>query len=81
MRLRVRLGLAPLSSAAVHGVVVHAFTPVGWRAFRSMDPRELEAHVAHGLIPDDSSALHPERWRAAGWSTRALGRPTRRSPR
>jgi UDPglucose 6-dehydrogenase len=81
MRLRVRLGLAPLSSAAVHGVVVHAFTPVGWRAFRSMDLRELEASVAHGLIPDDSSALDPERWRAAGWSTRALGRPTRRSPR
>jgi hypothetical protein len=66
MRLRVRLGLAPLSSAAVHGVLVHAFTPLGWRAFRSMDSRVLEAHVAHGLVPDDSPALDPKRWRAAG---------------
>ena len=62
-------------------VLVHAFTPLRWRAFRSMDSRVLEAHPAHGLVPDDSSALDPERWRAAGWSTRALGRPARRSPR
>ena len=35
----------------------------------------------NGLVPDDSSVLDPERWRAAGWSPRALGRPARRSPR
>ena len=80
MRLRVRLGLAPLFSAAVHGVLVHAFTPLGWRAVRPMDPPELEVHLDHGLVIDDRSALDPERWRAAGGSTRALGRPARRSP-
>ncbi|MFG2002483.1 UDP-glucose dehydrogenase family protein [Spirillospora sp. NPDC048911] len=46
-----------------------------WAEFRDMDPIELGAVVAEKNIVDGRNALDPERWRAAGWSYRALGRP------
>jgi UDPglucose 6-dehydrogenase len=46
-----------------------------WAEFREMDPEELGAVVAERKIVDGRNALDPERWRAAGWTYRALGRP------
>jgi nucleotide sugar dehydrogenase len=46
-----------------------------WREFRELDPDALGAVVAERNIVDGRNALDPERWRAAGWHYRALGRP------
>ena len=46
-----------------------------WREFRDLDPEVLGAQVHMRNIVDGRNALHPEQWRAAGWTYRALGRP------
>ncbi len=46
-----------------------------WAQFREMDPDALGDVVAERNIVDGRNALDPERWRAAGWHYRALGRP------
>jgi UDPglucose 6-dehydrogenase len=46
-----------------------------WREFREMDPDVLSEVVAKRKIVDGRNALDPERWRSAGWTYRALGRP------
>ncbi|MEV0406257.1 UDP-glucose/GDP-mannose dehydrogenase family protein [Actinoallomurus sp. NPDC050550] len=46
-----------------------------WKEFRDIDPEILGAAVAERNIVDGRNALDPERWRAAGWQYRALGRP------
>ncbi|MDP9445156.1 MAG: UDP-glucose/GDP-mannose dehydrogenase family protein [Actinomycetota bacterium] len=46
-----------------------------WAEFAAIDPGELAAYVAERRILDGRNTLDPERWRAAGWSYRALGRP------
>jgi UDPglucose 6-dehydrogenase len=46
-----------------------------WREFRDMDPDVLSDVVARRYIVDGRNALDPNRWRAAGWHYRALGRP------
>jgi nucleotide sugar dehydrogenase len=46
-----------------------------WREFREIDPEELGTVVAERNIVDGRNVLDPERWRAAGWHYRALGRP------
>ncbi|WP_433328951.1 UDP-glucose dehydrogenase family protein [Spirillospora sp. CA-294931] len=46
-----------------------------WAEFREMDPAEIGEVVAERNIVDGRNALDPERWRAAGWHYRALGRP------
>jgi UDPglucose 6-dehydrogenase len=46
-----------------------------WREFRDMDPTVLGDVVARRNILDGRNALDPQRWRDAGWSYRALGRP------
>jgi UDPglucose 6-dehydrogenase len=46
-----------------------------WQEFRQMDPRILDGVVAHKKILDGRNALDPQRWRDAGWTYRALGRP------
>jgi UDPglucose 6-dehydrogenase len=46
-----------------------------WREFRDMDPSVLSAVVAKRRIVDGRNALDAVRWREAGWSYRALGRP------
>ncbi len=48
-----------------------------WREFRDMDPAVLSDVVADKQIVDGRNALEPERWIAAGWHYRALGRPYR----
>lgn len=46
-----------------------------WTQFREVEPDVLAAVVSHRRIVDGRHALVQERWRAAGWDYRALGRP------
>jgi UDPglucose 6-dehydrogenase len=46
-----------------------------WREFRDLDPAVLGEVVAQRRILDGRNVLDPTRWRAAGWTYRALGRP------
>ena len=46
-----------------------------WAEFREMDPDVLAEVVAERRMVDGRNALDPERWRGAGWTYRALGRP------
>jgi UDPglucose 6-dehydrogenase len=48
-----------------------------WDEFGGMDPVALHDVVAHPRVLDARLALDPEKWRAAGWDFRALGRTTR----
>jgi UDPglucose 6-dehydrogenase len=47
-----------------------------WKEFRDIDPAKLATVVAAPTIIDGRNALDPMLWRRAGWSYRALGRPT-----
>ncbi|MGF7235579.1 MAG: UDP-glucose dehydrogenase family protein [Frankia sp.] len=46
-----------------------------WHEFREMDPEALHDIVTQKIIIDGRNTLDPSRWRAAGWTYRALGRP------
>ncbi|HWA66821.1 MAG TPA: UDP-glucose/GDP-mannose dehydrogenase family protein [Mycobacteriales bacterium] len=46
-----------------------------WLEFREADPHVLAEVVGARNIVDGRNALDPQRWRAAGWTYRALGRP------
>ncbi|WP_406286083.1 UDP-glucose dehydrogenase family protein [Embleya sp. NBC_00896] len=46
-----------------------------WPEFREMDPAALGEIVAERRVLDGRNALDPVRWRGAGWTYRALGRP------
>jgi UDPglucose 6-dehydrogenase len=47
-----------------------------WREYRELDPSSIAGPAAGRTVVDARNALDPERWRAAGWTYRALGRPT-----
>ncbi|MFF5786476.1 UDP-glucose dehydrogenase family protein [Streptomyces sp. NPDC012693] len=68
------LGYADSAREAVRGadVVLHL---TEWREFRELDPAELVDVVAAPVLLDGRNALDAERWRAAGWTYRAMGRP------
>ncbi|MEV6245939.1 UDP-glucose/GDP-mannose dehydrogenase family protein [Streptomyces sp. NPDC051742] len=68
------LGYADSAREAVVGadVVLHL---TEWREFRELDPAELAEVVSSPVILDGRNALDSERWRAAGWTYRAMGRP------
>lgn len=46
-----------------------------WREFVDLDPDALGDVVAERRIFDARNALEPDRWTAAGWEYRCLGRP------
>ncbi|MFF4170993.1 UDP-glucose dehydrogenase family protein [Streptomyces sp. NPDC001744] len=73
-RLFPTLGYADSALEAVRGadVVLHL---TEWREFRDLDPAELAAAVSTPTVLDGRNALDAERWRAAGWTYRAMGRP------
>ena len=75
-RKHPQLGYADSAVEAARGahVVLHL---TEWREFRDMDPAVLSDVVALKQIVDGRNALDPERWIAAGWHYRALGRPYR----
>ncbi|MFF9341103.1 MULTISPECIES: UDP-glucose dehydrogenase family protein [unclassified Streptomyces] len=68
------LGYADSALEAVRDadVVLHL---TEWREFRELDPAELAAAVSSPVLLDGRNALDGERWRAAGWTYRAMGRP------
>jgi UDPglucose 6-dehydrogenase len=68
------LGYADSALEAVRGadVVLHL---TEWREFREVDPEKLGEVVNARIILDGRNALDAERWRAAGWTFRAMGRP------
>ena len=45
-----------------------------WAEYRELDPDKLALVVREKRILDGRNGLDPDRWRAAGWSYRALGR-------
>jgi UDPglucose 6-dehydrogenase len=59
-------------AACEHADVVLHLTE--WTEFREMDPAVLSDVVAQRRIVDGRNALDRERWRAEGWTYRALGR-------
>ncbi|MEU5769994.1 UDP-glucose/GDP-mannose dehydrogenase family protein [Streptomyces asoensis] len=69
------LGYADSALEAVRGadVVLHL---TEWREFRDLDPAELGEVVSARLVLDGRNALDPVLWRKAGWTYRAMGRPT-----
>ncbi len=73
-RMHPELSYGESAADAAQGadVVLHL---TEWAEFREMDPAVLTAVVAHPRIVDGRNALDPARWRAAGWTYRALGRP------
>ncbi|MFE5946930.1 UDP-glucose dehydrogenase family protein [Streptomyces sp. NPDC056480] len=73
-RLFPTLGYAESALEAVRGadVVLHL---TEWREFRELDPAALAEVAASRVILDGRNALDSERWRAAGWTYRAMGRP------
>ena len=46
-----------------------------WPQFRELDPAVLAHVVSHRRVVDGRGVLDAVRWRAAGWTYRALGRP------
>ncbi|MGV9269884.1 UDP-glucose dehydrogenase family protein [Kitasatospora sp. NPDC003701] len=64
---------SPLEAAEGAHVVLHL---TEWREFRDLDPAELGAVVAERRLLDGRNALDAAAWRAAGWTYRALGRPS-----
>ncbi|MFD8215014.1 UDP-glucose dehydrogenase family protein [Streptomyces sp. NPDC059697] len=46
-----------------------------WQEFRDLDPAVLRDMAARPYVIDGRNALDGGRWRAAGWTYRALGRP------
>ncbi|MFC9849211.1 UDP-glucose dehydrogenase family protein [Streptomyces sp. NPDC060223] len=74
-RLFPTLGYADSAIAAVRGadVVLHL---TEWLEFRELDPAVLGEAVTTRLVLDGRNALDPEVWRRAGWTYRAMGRPT-----
>jgi UDPglucose 6-dehydrogenase len=73
-RLYPELAYADSAAAACEGasVVLHL---TEWTEFREMMPDALAGVVAKQHIVDGRNALDPNRWRDAGWTYRALGRP------
>jgi UDPglucose 6-dehydrogenase len=72
--LRPGLDYVDTVAEAVEGahVVLHL---TEWPEYRELDPAELTTGVESPLVIDGRNKLDPRRWRAAGWTYRALGRP------
>lgn len=48
-----------------------------WQEYRQLDPTHLSTLVTSPRILDARNALDIDHWRAAGWTVRAMGRPSR----
>jgi len=47
-----------------------------WRDYIDFDPAVVQQRMRQATVIDARNALDVDRWRAAGWTYRALGRPT-----
>ncbi|WP_197091959.1 UDP-glucose dehydrogenase family protein [Streptacidiphilus albus] len=63
---------SPVGAAHRADVILHL---TEWQEFRAIDPVALLPTVARPRIIDGRNILDRERWREAGWTYRALGRP------
>jgi UDPglucose 6-dehydrogenase len=73
-RLFPTLGYADSALEAVRGAdVVRHLTE--WREFRELDPAALGEVVTSRIVLDGRNALDGGKWREAGWTYRAMGRP------
>ncbi|NEA38462.1 UDP-glucose/GDP-mannose dehydrogenase family protein [Streptomyces sp. SID11385] len=68
------LGYADTALDAVRGadVVLHL---TEWGEYREIDPGEMGEVVARKVLLDGRNVLSAARWREAGWTYRAMGRP------
>jgi UDPglucose 6-dehydrogenase len=73
-RMHPELSYADSMTDAVKGADVTLLL-TEWQEFREADPKELAQMVARRNIVDGRNSLDADRWRAAGWTYRALGRP------
>ncbi len=48
-----------------------------WKQYRELEPGLLSSVVRNPRVLDTRNALDIDRWRAAGWTVRAMGRPHR----
>ena len=73
-KLYPTLSYAESAMDAVEGahVVLHL---TEWQEFRDLDPADVLKVVHNPHIVDGRNALDVEKWRSAGWTYRALGRP------
>jgi UDPglucose 6-dehydrogenase len=45
-----------------------------WKIYREIDPGALKSQVSNAIMIDGRNALDRDKWIAAGWKFRALGR-------
>lgn len=73
IRLQPQLGFATDTQDALYGSDCVVLV-TEWQEYRDLDPVVLRQHVRTPLIVDGRNVLDPERWRAAGWTYKGLGR-------
>jgi UDPglucose 6-dehydrogenase len=64
--------MEPAKACEGSDVVLHL---TEWKQYRELDPVALAAVTHTPRLLDARNALDRERWQAAGWTVRALGRP------
>ncbi|MDH2442992.1 UDP-glucose/GDP-mannose dehydrogenase family protein [Amnibacterium sp. CER49] len=74
IRLHPQLGFATDTLDALHEADAVVLV-TEWKEYRTLDPVEVGRLVRDKLIIDGRNVLDPERWRAAGWTYRGMGRP------
>jgi UDPglucose 6-dehydrogenase len=67
---------SPVTAATGADLIVHL---TDWEEYRLLDPEVLNPVVTQRRVIDTRAALDEHRWRAAGWSFHALGRPAQPS--
>jgi UDPglucose 6-dehydrogenase len=72
LRPALAYSVSALEACRDADVVLHL---TEWNEFRDLDPVTLREAVNEANIVDGRNALDPLRWRAAGWTFKALGRP------
>ena len=74
IRLQPQLGFATDTADALHGADCVVLV-TEWQEYRDLDPVALKELVRTPLIIDGRNILDPDRWRAAGWTYKGMGRP------
>lgn len=72
-RARPHLSVAPDAVTAATGAEV-LMLATEWPEYVTLDPADLGAVVTRRYVVDTRNALDAARWRAAGWTYRAMGR-------
>jgi UDPglucose 6-dehydrogenase len=72
VRPDLRYTESAVTAATGADLIVHL---TDWEEYRLIDPDALGAVVAQRRVIDTRAALDEQRWRSAGWSFYALGRP------